>query len=201
MLEIRYTVHQGGQTLLLPAFPDDTAVQKVYLCAFVPPDPGCRGHGRIVGRGFPVAVGKPGPLGAGQHGIARKESGVGLRGQRGALGAAKTFHIDGTPLIFSTLRPDAQTNVAAVDGRHQTLNAWIFGLVVLGGVVLVRTSLARRLLAVAVFVVALVLLGVFWPTLSLHVLGGPLFAAVVIVLLVWAVVGLFRLLSAAQAPV
>ena len=53
-----------------------------------------------------------------------------------------------------------------------TLNAWIFGVVLLGGVVLVRTSLARRVIAVAALVVALVLLGVFWPTLSLHIWAG-----------------------------
>ena len=36
VLEIRYTL-KGGKTLSLPAFPDETATQKVYLCAFVPP--------------------------------------------------------------------------------------------------------------------------------------------------------------------
>ena len=122
-------------------------------------------------------------------------------GNTGALGAAKTFHVDGTPLIFSTLRPDPQTNVRLWTLDHQTLDAWIFGVVLLVGVVLVRTSLARRVIAAAVLVVALVLLGVFWPTLSLHVLGCPLFAAVAIVLLFWAVVGLFRLQSAAHGPV
>ena len=35
VLEIRYTV-TGGKTFSLPAFLDDTATQKVYLCAFVP---------------------------------------------------------------------------------------------------------------------------------------------------------------------
>ncbi len=94
--------------------------------------PGRRGHGRIVGRGFRVAVGKPGPLGAGQLGIRMKREVEWVcEGNNGALGAAKTFHVDGTPLIFSTLRPDPQTNVRLWTIDHETLNAWIFGVVLL----------------------------------------------------------------------
>ncbi len=48
------------------------------------------------------------------------------------------------------------------------------------------------------FVVALVLLGVFWPTLSLHIMGWPLFWAVFIVLLLWVVVGSFRMSQSAK---
>ena len=61
-------------------------------------------------------------------------------GNNGALGAAKTFHFDGTPLIFSTLRPDPQTNVRLWTLDHQALDAWIFGVVLLGGVLLVSRA-------------------------------------------------------------
>ncbi len=39
------------------------------------------------------------------------------RAMAAALGAAKTFHIDGMPLIFSTLRPDAAEQRPAMDAR------------------------------------------------------------------------------------
>ncbi len=192
VLEIRYTV-KSGQTLLLPTFSEDTAVQKVYLCAFVPPTQDVVGTAGSWAEDFQWRYGYQDrwmPVNSETH---EKKMEWVCEGNGGALGAAKTFHFDGIPLIFSTLRPDAQSNVRLWTFDHQTLNAWIFGAVVLGGIVLVRTSLARRIIAVGVFVVALVLLGVFWPTFSLHVLGGPLFAAVAIVLLLWAIVGMFRL--------
>ena len=40
----------------------------------------------------------------------------------------------------------------------------------------------------AAILFAIVFLNVFWPTFALHVLGGPLFAAVFVVILLWAVV-------------
>ncbi|MGO9115196.1 MAG: hypothetical protein ACLP9L_38785 [Thermoguttaceae bacterium] len=192
VLEIRYTV-KGVKTFALPAFLDETATQKVYLCAFVPPTQDVVGTAGSWAEDFEWRWGNQHrwvPINAEPH-----ESKVEwvCEGNPGALGAAKSFHIDGTPLIFSTLRPEAQTDVRLWTLNHEALGAWIFGVVLLAGVLLVRTSLATRVIAVAVLIVALVLLGVFWPTLSLHVFGCPLFAAAGIVLLFWAVVGLFRL--------
>jgi hypothetical protein len=192
VLEIRYTL-TGGKTLSLPAFPDETATQKVYLCAFVPPSQDVVGTFGPWAEDFEWGWGNQHrwiPVSPDPH--ERKVEWV-CEGNSAALGAAKTFHFDGTPLIFSTLRPDPQASVRLWTIDHQALDAWIFGVVLLVGLVLVRTSLASRVIVAAMLVVALVLLGVFWPTLSLHVLGCPLFAAVFIVLLFWAVVGLFRL--------
>jgi hypothetical protein len=192
VLEIRYTA-KAGKTFSLPEFLDETATQKVYLCAFVPANQDVLGTAgswsedfdwrwRTQDRWVPANSEPP----------ERKVEWV-CEGNPGAWSAAKAFHVDGTPLIFSTLRPDAQTNVRLWTLDHQALDAWIFGVVLLGGILLVRTSLPWRVIAVAAFVAALVVLGVFWPTLSLHVLSFPLFAAAAIVLLLWTVVGLFRL--------
>ena len=65
----RSAIRSRRTNLALPAFTEDTAVQKVYLCAFVPPTRGCPLHRRFMGRGFPVADGQAGPLGARQRGI------------------------------------------------------------------------------------------------------------------------------------
>jgi hypothetical protein len=104
-----------------------------------------------------------------------------------AANAAGTFHFDGTPLIFSTLRPDAKNTVGLWTIDHQTLNGWIFGLTLLAGVVLLWARLRTRVAAVAVLLAALVLAGVFLPTLAMHVLGPPLYWAATIVLLLWVV--------------
>ena len=192
VLEIRYT-STGGKTLSLPAFPDETAVQKVYLCAFVPPAQDVVGTSGSWAEDF-SGVGETRTAGCRSTRIheTMKVEWV-CKDNNGALGAAKTFHVDGTPLIFSTLRPDPQTNVRLWTLDHQALDAWIFGVVLLGGAVLVldepgpsrdrrgragrRPGASGRLLADAVAAR----------------FGCPLFAAVAIVLLFWAVVGLFRL--------
>ena len=36
LLELRYTVHGDGSNLVLPFFRDEAAVQKVYLCVYLP---------------------------------------------------------------------------------------------------------------------------------------------------------------------
>ncbi len=201
VLEIRYTV-TGGKTFLLPVFSEETATQKVYVCAFVPASQDVVGTAGSWAENFEWRWGNQDrliPVSSNPRETHETLVEWVCKDNSAAWSAAKTFHVDGVPLIFSTLRPVPESNVRLWTLDHWTLDAWIFGVVVLGGAALVLTSLARRLIVVAVFVVALVLLGVFWPTLSLHVLGGPLFAAVAIVLLVWAVVGLFRLYQPVMA--
>ena len=195
ILEIRYTL-TGGNAFSLPTFLDDAAVQKVYLCVFVPAAQDVLGTSGSWTEDFQWDWGKQHrwiPVSPDPRETHERLVDWVCDGNNGAAGAAKTFHFDGTPLVFSTLRPDPQTNVRLWTLDHQALDAWIFGIVLLGGVLLVRTSAAQRVLASAMLVVVLVFLGVFWPTLSLHVLGCPLFAAVAIVLLFWGIVGMFRL--------
>jgi hypothetical protein len=64
---------------------------------------------------------------------------------------------------------------------------------------LIRASWHRRVVAAAVLAVAVATLGVWWPTLSRHVLGTALFTAVCIVLLIWLVVGIFRVYAPMSA--
>ncbi len=198
VLEIRYTA-KSGKTFSLPKFVDDAATQKVYLCAFVPPNQDVVGTAGSWAEDFDWRWGNQERWVPANSEPPEKKVEWACEGNPAALIAAKNFHVDGTPLIFSTLSPDAQTNVQLWTLDHQALDAWIFGVVLLGGVLLVRTSLAQRVMAVALFAAVLVALGVFWPTLSMHVLSAPLVAAVAIVLLLWAVVGLFRLYLPAMA--
>jgi len=198
VLEVRYTL-AGGKTFSLPEFLDETAVQKVYLCAFVPAAQDVVGTFGSWAEDFQWRWGNQQrwiPVSSDPRQTHESLVAWVCDDNGGALGAAKTFPFDGTPLIFSTLRPDPQdprANVRLWTLDHRILAAWIFAVVLLGGGLLVLASLANRLIVVAAFVIALVFLGVFWPTLSLHIFGYPLFSAVAIVLLFWGVVGLFRL--------
>ncbi len=71
--------------------------------------------------------------------------------------------------------------------NQTALNAIVFLLIVGGGLILLRGQASTRWIAAGSFLIAIVLLGVFMPTLSLQVTDGVLLAAVLIVLIVWAV--------------
>jgi hypothetical protein len=190
VLEIRYTV-KSQPTLSLPVM-DDTAVQKVYLCAFVPPTQDVIATYGSWADDFQWKLASQGrwiPINSQTQD--QRVAWV-CEGNSGALGAASTFHIDGTPLVFTTLRPDAQDSVRLWTLDHQMLSGWVFALVVLVGFALVRTSFGFRAIAASLIVVALVGLAAFWPTLSVHVVSTSLFAAVFIVIVLWAVLGMFR---------
>ena len=193
VLEIRYTL-PSGKTLSLPEFlDDDAATQTVYLCVFVP---AAQDVIRTTGSWAEdfhwgmTGQGRWAPWNSKSH----EQRVVWVcDGIAGAEEKAKTFHVDGTPLVFSTLRPDPQTNVKLWTIDHGVLSAWICGIVLLIGLALLPAGLAVRAIVVGGLAAALVLLGVFWPTLALHVLGLPLFGAAAVVLILWAVVGLLRL--------
>ncbi len=71
--------------------------------------------------------------------------------------------------------------------NQTALNAIVFLLIVGGGLILLRGQASTRWIAAGSFLIAIVLLGVFMPTFSLQVTDGVLLAAVLIVLIVWAV--------------
>ena len=162
-------------------------MQKVYLCAFVPAAQDVIGTGGSWSDDFQWVPGNDGrwfPQSPQTH---QQRVAWVCEGNAGAASAAGTFHFDGTPLTFSTLRPDPKNTVAIWTVDHQVLSGWIFGATLLIGVLLVWTSLRVRVAVVAALAAALAVLGVFWPTLALHVLGLPLIWAAVIVLLLWIV--------------
>ena len=191
LLELRYTV-PGGRRLELPAFPEEPAVQKVYLCAFVPQTQALLGTLGPWNEEFQwqydagrwTAVNRTGDKAL----VAWVREGVKDPGA-----AADSFHTDGTPYVFSTLRPPSDGALVVRTIDHRGLSGLVFAVIVLGGLVLLPAGVARRVLAAGLLVVVLVLAGVFAPTFSLQVLNGSLMAAVAIVLVLWAVVCVFRL--------
>jgi hypothetical protein len=191
VLEIRYVLDKG-QPLTPPAFVDDSvAVQKVDLCAFVPMAQdviGTNGTWSDDFRWVYTSDGRCYPVSPRSH---EQRVAYVCEGNPNAANAAGTFHFDGTPLIFTTLRPDATSTVKLWTIDHQTLNGWIFGLTLLGGIVLLWASLRMRVMAIALLVLALVLAGVFWPTLALHILGPPLYWAIAAVVILWLVTAPF----------
>jgi hypothetical protein len=198
LLELRYTV-PGGRQLDLPFFPEsgdakaeEAAVQKVYLCAFVPRDKA------LLGTIGPWTQESQWYFADGRWAPLNRQDDKALvnwvrEGVRSAGTAADSFHTDGTLYVFSTLRPPPHASLVINTTDRRGLAALLFAIVVLGGLALVPAGAATRALAVGALIVVLVLAGVFLPTLSLQILNVTLFAAIFIVLVVWAMVFMFRL--------
>ena len=164
-------------------------MQKVYLCVFVPQTAGPAGHHRAVDQGvglghFERAVGarhRP-------HGDDKALVRLGLRGSEEPGGRGRVVPHRRHALRLLHLAAPARRRPGARTMDRRLLGGMLFAVVLLGGLALLRSGLAPRLLAVGGLVVVLVLAGVFLPTFSLQVLNGTLLAAVVVVLVLWAVV-------------
>lgn len=188
LLELRYSIPKSQQVFVSPAFPSEPAIQKVYLCVYLPEDfawLGSRGPWTAemdwswssIMSATPVArQSGPALLGWAREGLNQE-------------GMTDTFQTDGRLHLFSALNPTASGDAAL---RLTVMNddwfsAIVIGVVVLIGLVLVRFGAAARGAVIGISLVLLILLGVFLPTFSRQILGEKLALAGGIVLIVWAV--------------
>lgn len=187
VLELRYTVPTGGTGMTCPEFPSDPAVQKVYLCAYLPPEWAYLGAlgpwtDEVQWRWNELTGFEPLPL---------QQDLVGwvIEGVQVAGNPAETFQTDGRPYLFSSLGPatGAAGSLRLVSIREWLLSVLVVVFVVLGGLALLRSGATRRLLAIGGLAVALVLLGVFLPTFLRQLVDGVLLSALVVVAIVWLV--------------
>ncbi|MGO8690099.1 MAG: hypothetical protein ACLQLG_10730 [Thermoguttaceae bacterium] len=202
LVELRYTVPFDGRSLDLPFFPDEVALQKVYLCVYVPAPQALLGsvgpwseefQWRLDGLHwepcYPAA-----DTSDDKKLVSWVEQGTGPAG-------SASFLPDGRRFVFSTLRPSAPP-----DGSlrlrllsNNGLSAIVFLVVVCGGLILLPAGRGRRAAAVGAVIIALVLSGVFCPTFAMQIVNGVLAAALVIVLVVWSVAYMARSRPAAAA--
>jgi hypothetical protein len=186
LVELRYRLPGDGRRLDLPVFPQEPAVVKAYLCVYLPENRtllGVRGPWseefgwRPDGwrwRSVPMAGTPPLP-------------GWVQEGLPGVQGTAEDFPTDGRLFVFSTLRPakPPEGSLLTTTIHARWLDALVFGITLLLGLVLLPARLPVRALAVGAAVTGLVLAGVFLPTFSAQILGGVLAAAVFIVAVLW----------------
>jgi hypothetical protein len=185
LLELRYTAPSFTGPLEMPDFPSEPAVQsapavqKVYLCVYLPREQ--------------ALVERSGPWTdefdweADDNSFAwqptnRQNDTKLLDWVR--LGVAPSeFPTDGRLYVFSTLHPSGPLRVSAWD--RDWLGGIVVGLLLVGGVLLLPARAGVRIFWLALSVVFLVFLGIFWPVFAWQVLSGVFWAAVVLVLAVW----------------
>ena len=188
LLEIRYLVPRNGGRLDLPHFPSEPAVQKVYLCVYLPQQK--------------VLIDKRGPWtdefswdmdGGDWVPVLRRSDGALLewvqeglpKGSRGGDG----FQTDRHLYVFSNLHPAAPPE----GSLYLTLanDTWLSLAVVAGvlglGLVLLPVGAGTRAFWLGVGLVALVLCGLFWPIAAWQIADGRLMGALLIVAAVWTV--------------
>lgn len=194
LLELRYTVPGTLRRLELPRFgggdaDTQAAVQKIYLCAYLPrewkllgtlgpwtdefssrwyePSPYARQSDRELVRWVTEGFDVPDPF--------------------------DSFATDGRLHVFSTVHP-APDSVLRMWAIHQNLlSGMSFLVVLLVGAALIRQPLTRKSAAIALLIGLLLVAGVFAPMLARQILDGAFFTAVILVVVLWSTWYLGRL--------
>ena len=188
LIELRFTLPNTGASYLpMPEFPDDPAVQKVHLAAYLPDEQ------RLLGvRGYWTDEQHPGIFDEPYHSGPQSDDELvnWVREGTGAAGVTmEPFATDGTRHLFSALRPEPATAGAL---RLIAVHKYVlYSLIFLGvgavGTALTMRPIGQRLWWLGGLIVAVVLAAVFAPTLASAVLGDVFFASLGLVLLVWLV--------------
>ena len=194
LLELRYTISGDYGRLDFPEFPERPAMQKVYLCAYLPNEL--------------ALLGAQGPWTSdyGQqwkrvlHGGSFRTPGDAelvnwvLAGIPVESNPLSDFQTQGKLYTFSTLRPEdpPDGSLRLTVFREDALHALVFFAVAVPGVVLVTLRLWVRLFAVGLVSISLVASGIFLPTFSLQTFDWSLVVAFVMVLALWLLMFLLR---------
>jgi hypothetical protein len=188
LLELRYTLPGSGRHLDLPYFPSEPAVQKVYLCVYLPLDRVLLGKSgawtdevdRESADSLPLAQGGP----ASEDTLLKW-----VLGDRPLPGGSPTerFHTDGKLYVFSTLQPEGPPRGSL---RLFFLKAgWFTGLLLGGmvalGVLLLPAPARIRILAIGLAVIVLAVCMMFWPLAAREVMGPHLWDAALVVAAIW----------------
>lgn len=188
VLELRYSVPGEPDSLSLPIFADDPAVQKVYLCSYLSPKLSL--------------IGSQGPWTDEELELSPLvENELDFRSDAELIqwvveglpvvgASATSFPVGKNKLyVFSTLRPenppDGSLQLRTVN--RMALQGFVFLAIAVIGFPLYGRSIRLQVAAIGLVVVALMVLGVFLPRLSIAVVDNALWAAIATVAVVWAV--------------
>ncbi|QDU31569.1 hypothetical protein ETAA8_67280 [Anatilimnocola aggregata] len=184
VVELRYTYDGVPSNLQVPTFLDDeTAVQQIYLAAYLPEEQ------RLLGLTGPWtaenrAAWPPKQVNSNdEHLLQQIRASV-----AGCETLGRDFRTDGTLYLFSALRPTKDDSLRLVNMNNTGLQVLVFALIAIVGILLTSRPLGDRLWYLAALVVGIVLIAVLLPTLARSLTGGPtLYLAIGLVILVWLV--------------
>lgn len=189
VLDLRYTLPGNYRNLDVPEFPEDPAVQKVYLAAFLPKELSLmttsgpwtdeykwqRGDGW---RWVPV------PNSSDEALVSWVVQGI-------SLSNVPAFQKDGTLYLFSALRPAAPPdgNLHLNVLHENTLGVLLFIALILVALVFLRSLFSTKLAIIAALFALAIACGVFVPTLGQQLLNRPTYAGLGILAIAWSAWG------------
>jgi hypothetical protein len=182
LLELRYTVPSFAGRLEMPDFASEPAVQKVYLCVYLPRERAMVRRSGPWTDEFDWQADDNSPL---TWQLSNRQSDEQLLNWVRQEVVPSEFPTDGRLYVFSTLHPSGPLRVSAWD--RDWLRGTVVVLLLLGGVLLVPARAGVRMFCLALLVIVLVALGIFWPLFAWQVMSGVFWAAIALVLAVWAV--------------
>jgi hypothetical protein len=170
----------------LPVFPSNPAVQKVYLCAYVPQELkvlGSRGPwtDEMSWRWYETLSGLPQPIQRDDQLVAWVIEGLNVPNP------FQDFATDGRLYTFSTLQPaDPPGGSLRLVAVHKyVLHGLVFVLVLTLGLLAIRRPLPQKFATVVLLVMVLLAIGVFAPAFARQILDGALLTAILIVAAAW----------------
>ncbi|MDZ4852436.1 MAG: hypothetical protein SGI77_24370 [Pirellulaceae bacterium] len=186
VFELRYTVTGNYREIDVPIFPEDPAVQKIYLAVFVPDEmlvlnvsgPWTEEYTwqkQSPWRSIPLANRSDDDLQAWlSEGIATTQG--------------PGFQKDGVLYLFSALQPspppDGTLRLFAL--HEKWLAVILIGILAVVGILFLRSPIATKFVAVTVVLIAAVACGVFAPTLGRQLVNLPTIAGLAIIGIAWA---------------
>ncbi len=194
LMELRYTVPGTLRRLEMPRFAgmdSDTraAVQKIYLCAYLPREWTLLGTLGPWTDEFRYRWYEAFPY-------ARQSDRQLVQWVTEGFDVADpfdSFATDGRLHVFSTVHPAPDSALRMFALRQNVLSGISFVIVLLIGTALIRQPLTWKSSAIALLIGLLLLAGVFAPMLARQVLDGAFFTSVLIVALLWSAWYLGRL--------
>lgn len=184
VLELRYSLAETGSRLDLPHFPDDPAMQRVVMNVFIPKERA------LVGWFGPWAeewewrdtafTWVPENMRTDEATEAWVTEGI-------ALSASPPFQRDGTMFSFSALKPETPPagSLRLMTVSKNFLSSSVLILLAVVALALLRSKLKLKIIAIATVCLAMVLIGVFAPTLAAHLFSMPIVAGLSTAVIVW----------------
>lgn len=185
VLELRYALPQVGTRLDLPHFPDDPAMQRVVLNVFLPKERA------LVGWSGPWAedwewldTGWMNWVPVNLHSDESSEAWVkeGL-----SVAASPPFQRDGTLYSFTALKPEPPPvgSLRLTTVSKTLLSSSVLVLLGIVAIAMLRSSLKQKIVAIATVCLAMVVVGVFAPTLAAHMFSLPIVAGLTTAIVLW----------------
>lgn len=185
VLELRFTVSGSSKQMDLPSFPDDPAVQKVYLSLFLPTELALiRWNGPWSEEWRWQSIDSSPTQALANQTDSELENWV-TEGVK--ISGSPPFQRDGTRYVFSALKPEppprGSLSITTISNTY--LSGLVFFLLAGFAFALLRASPKTKTIAIVCLVIAALLCGVFAPNLTHQLFRWSTAAGLAAVALIW----------------